>query len=125
MGFAHGVTVFRDRRGRTPDPYNPTSTTEGDWDPELTIELPGAFVASTSSTALVNATRSQILTAKSLYLSDPDADVLPRDRIRVGGVKDDFTTGTPYMVDARPQADTNPFTGYRPAVEIPLEGVTG
>jgi hypothetical protein len=124
-GFVFGEKVIRDRRERVVDKYRPTVTTEGEFDASLSIELAGAFVASTSSTAIPDADRSQLLTAKSLFLTDPDADVLPRDRIRVGGLVDDFTTGTPYLVVARPAADINPFTGWRPGVEIPLENAEG
>lgn len=125
MGYPFGETVFRDRRARIADPYRPTVTTEDDWDPDLTIELPGAFIASSSSSARADATRSEILTDKSLYLTDPDADVIPRDRIRQGGTLEDLDSGTAYMVKVRPQADTNPFTGWRPVAEIPLERVEG
>lgn len=126
MDFPFGQTVFRDRRGTKVDPYNPSKTRAIDeFDPELTIELAGAQVASTSSTALRNATRTEILTAKSLYLTDVDADVREGDRIRVGGSKDDLSSGVAYMVTARPASDVNPFTGWQPVVEIPLENVKG
>jgi len=117
MRFRHGQTVYRDRRRLIEDPYNPDSTTEGDWDPALTVELKNSFVASSSSASLANATRVQILTSKSLYLSDPTADVRARDRIRSGTDE--------YIVEARPAADINPFTGWQPAVEIPLTLVEG
>jgi hypothetical protein len=117
MEFPFGVTVYRDRRKQVPDPYNPALTTAGDWDPEQTVELEQAFVASSSSTSVSDATRSQLLTSKSLFLSDPEADVRPGDRIRVGAAE--------YFVHVRPEADVNPFTGWQPAVEIPLELVEG
>lgn len=117
MDFPHGQTVLRDRRLRTADPYNPSSTVAGDWDTEHPLTVPGAFVASSTSTALQGATREQVLTNKSLYLTDPSADVQPGDRIRVG-------TET-YMVQVRPAADVNPFTGWQPVMEIPLELVEG
>lgn len=121
MDFPSGQTVYRDRRATLTDQYNPARTIrEADWDPALTIVLPGAFVASSSSLPRSDATRSQLLTEKSLYLSDPTADVVARDRIRVGGTKADLTSGTPYLVEARPDADVNPFTGWQPAIEIPL-----
>lgn len=125
MGFEFGQTVFRDRRAQVTDPYNPAKTTEGDWDESLTITLEGAFVASSSSVKASDATRNEILTDKSLYLTgaDVDADVQPRDRIRTDDM--DFASGRGYTVDVRPSADTNPFTGWRPAVEIPLQFVEG
>lgn len=121
MEFPHGQTVHRDRRSRIPDPFKPDRTTEGDFDPELTITLPGSFVASSSSTALPDATRSQLLEAKSLFLTIVTADVAPRDRIRVGGTAEDLDSGVPYAVETVPEADFNPFTGWQPVKEVPLE----
>lgn len=117
MDFPFGQTVYRDRRRPVADPYNPASTVPGSWnDPLDTVRLDEAFVASSSSVRVTDATRTQILTAKSLYC-DPDADVRAGDRIRVG----DET----YQVDAKPAADINPFTGWRPPQEIPLKEATG
>jgi len=116
MDFPHAQSVFRDRRKQIADPYNQSSTIPGPWADPDTIQLEG-FVASSSSTAVPDATRTQILTAKSLYLSDPAADVITGDRIRAGTAS--------YTVEAVPAADINPFTGWQPVVEIPLTGVTG
>ncbi len=113
MDFPFGETVYRDRRKLIPDPYNPAEMIYGPWADPDTIELPGSFVASSSSSSLSNATRTQILTSKSLYLSDPSADVRAGDRIRAAE--------STYQVNVRPSADVNPFTGWQPAVEIPLE----
>jgi hypothetical protein len=123
MEFPFGQTVYRDRRARVTDPYNPSKTTEGSWDSSLTITLPGAFIASSTSTRISDATRIEILTDKSLYLTDVTADVQTGDRVRTADM--DFATGAGYKVPARPAADTNPFTGWTPAVEIPLELVEG
>ena len=125
MRFQFGQTVFRDRRARVEDPYNSAKTTEGDWDPSLTIELDEAFIASSSSNPVADATRVELLTDKSLYLAgaDVDADVQVRDRVRTADM--DFSSGRGYTVTARPSADQNPFTGWRPVVEIPIEFVEG
>lgn len=130
MDFPFGQTVFRDRRTTTANPHNPSRPVEGDWDPALTIQIDGAFVAASSTsgssaTAVRDATRSQLLTSKSLYLSDPTADVLPRDRIRVGGSLGDMSSGIAYLVEVFPDADVNPFTGWQPVAEVPLENVRG
>lgn len=118
MDFPFGRKVFRDRRQQVPDPYNEGGTTEGSWDAVLdTIEIKQAFIASSSATLVPNPTRSQLVTGKSLYSTDPDVDVQPRDRIRDGA--------TVYFVQVKPEADTNPFTNWRPAVEIPLQNVEG
>jgi hypothetical protein len=117
MEFPYGVTVTRERRKLIPDPYNPDQQIPGDWsDPDL-LEIDDAAVLSSSTVGTNDATRTQTLTAKSLYLTDPTADVLNGDRVRVG---DDI-----WYVNARPAADTNPWTGWQPAVEIPLDLTEG
>jgi hypothetical protein len=116
MEFPAGVTVHRDRRREVPSRYT-AETRPGSWDDVDTIEIPQAFVASSSSSSLRNATRSQVLTAKSLYLGDTAADVRVGDRIRAGGIA--------YFVRERPEADTNPWTDWTPVLEIPLESTEG
>lgn len=114
MEFPFGEQVVRERRMPIIDPYDPGAAVPGSWgDPLDVLVLEGAFVASSSSTAPLDATRSQILTEKSLYLTDPHADVLAGDRIRRGAEV--------LYVNVRPTADTNPFTGWQPVVEIPLD----
>lgn len=125
MQFNEGQTVFRDRRSSVTNPANPDRQIEGEFDPDLTIELPGSWIASSSSVAPTDATRSQILTQKSLYLTDVTADVRPRDRIRDGGTKEDLDSGIPYVVEVVPEADRNPFTGWQPYKEVPLKSATG
>jgi hypothetical protein len=114
--FDFGETVVRRRPIRTPDPYDPDATVPGDWDDAEELELPGAFIASSSSAAVQSATRTQVLTEKSLYC-DPALDVRALDRVIAGGHT--------YTVDALPQADVNPFTGWQPVQEIPLTEVLG
>jgi len=125
ISFPAGQTVHRDRRPLITSPTNPARQVTGEWSAATSIALSGAFVASTSSSALANATRSEILTLKSLYLTDPAADVKEGDRVRVGGTLGDKTTGTFYSVPARPEGDTNPFTGDHLVTEIPLENFKG
>lgn len=117
MEFLFGQDVLRDRSPLIEDPYNPgKQIPSGDWDNATTITLEQAFVASSSSKPVASATRTQVLTEKSLFCQ-PDADVRVGDRIRAGGVD--------YFVHAKPAADVNPFTGWQPIVEIPLEDVEG
>ncbi|TFC30109.1 hypothetical protein E3O55_08480 [Cryobacterium sp. MDB1-18-2] len=115
MGFQFGETVLRDRRRKNVNPYS-KEIAPGDWADVDTIPIEGAFVAASSSIAVSSATRTEILTAKSLYC-DPADDVLVGDRIRVG---DDS-----YQVNAKPAADVNPFTGWQPIQEIPLGEASG
>lgn len=116
----HGK-VYRWRRPTSPDPYNPDRERTGEWHEAEQVELVGAWVASTSSYALRSEGRVQVLTAKSLFLDDPFADVQYGDGISTspGGDMPEF------IVDAAPRADENPFTGWQPVREVPLRGATG
>ena len=117
MEFDHGQTVYRERRPQIPDPYNPDKTVFGDWaDAEETL-LEDVFIASSSSAAVGDATRSQVLTTKSLYSTDPDVDVQVGDRI--------LADSAVYYVNELPEADVNPFTGWQPVKEIPLDHTLG
>lgn len=113
MEFPHGETVTRERRMPVIDPYDPTTSVPGSWDDPLDVlPLPSCFVDSASSTSTNDATRSPVSTSKSLYSTDPSVDVQVGDRIRRGS---DL-----FYVRERTEADTNPFSGWRPVVEIPL-----
>lgn len=117
MRFPHGETVTRQRRPQIEDPHDPENTIAGPWsavtgDDELALDQ--AFVAPSSSAASGDATRTQVLTTLSLYLTDPDADVLVGDRIISSAYP-------PLYVNARPEATRSPFTGWQPVLEIPLD----
>lgn len=114
--FPHGETVYRDRAPQVPDPYNPEGATAGEFGDGVTITLHGAFVASSSSSSVTDATRGQVLNAKSLFCS-PKADVQIGDRIR--------TASGIWYVNELPTADVNPFTGWQPVREVPLDGSLG
>lgn len=119
MNFPHGEPVTRERRPRIQDPYHPSDsskTVPGEWADAEGIPVPGAFVASSSSIASTSATRSQVLTSKSLYCK-PDADIQVGDRIH--------TASGVWYVNELPTADVNPFTGWRPVREVPLDGTLG
>ena len=116
MEFAHGSTVKRLRARPLLDPYSKKAI-GADWATADEVELPGAFVASSSSAVRTDATRTQALEWKSLYLTDVAADVQVGDRIVAAGVT--------YVIDAVPTADVNPFTGWQPVREIPLKSGTG
>lgn len=118
MTFPFGETVYRDRPPQVTDPYNPDRTRAGSFDDDdaETITLQRAFVASSSSSAVSDATRGQVLSTKSLYCR-ADADVKIGDRIR--------TAAGVWYVNELPAADTNPFTGRQPVREVPLDGALG
>ena len=119
MTFAHGRTVYRLRAGVRVDRYSKKES-RSDWDAPVLLEIPGAFVASTSTSMLGSATRQQASEAKSLYCSG-DFDVQKGDRIRVGA-----EGGPVYTIDGiPPDADTNPFTGWTTEREIPLSRYVG
>lgn len=122
MEFTSGQTVFRDRRALIPDPYNPGRQIRGgDWDPELSIEIPVAFLGPTSKSALAAPTRAQIETRESLYSTNPAVDVIAKDRIRLGGTLEDLDSGeVKGYAEAPGSAPINPFTGWQPVVEILL-----
>ena len=114
--FAFGTSVERLRAGLSTDPYSGQET-RSDWDhPEPPLTISEAFVASSSSSPVDGELRQEVLTTKSLYC-DPAADVQAGDRIVSGSHT--------YTVTALPEADTNPFTGWQPVQEIPLEEVIG
>lgn len=115
MYLPFGREVIRERRTLVYDPYTEEQTA-GDWTNPDQITLEEAFVASSSSVNVTDATRTQLVTAKSLYC-DQGADVKAGDRIRVGAEV--------WSVPAKPEADTNPFTGWQPPQEILLEEVQG
>ncbi len=109
--FPHGQTVVRLRRKEILDPYS-QQVTLGDWSDPDRLTIYGAFVAQSSTARTDSATRTEMLESKSLFCA-PDADVQAFDRIEAGEAV--------YKIDGIPEADANPWTGWRPAREIPLE----
>lgn len=114
MQFVNGQTVFRDRPTTTPDPYNPARTQPGTG--VTTITIANAYVGPASSVAVSDPTRSQVQVQKSLYCA-PGSDVQIGDRIRAGAET--------FEVRELPDAPVNPFTGWQPVLEVPLERVVG
>lgn len=115
--FEHGTTVHRLRPKPVWDPVSETYVL-GDWDDPDVLTLDGAFIAQSSTSTIGDATRTGALEDKSLYCA-PDADVQFGDRVREGA------TGPTFPVDGIPAADTNPFTGWRPIREVPLQRAAG
>lgn len=116
MSFPSGENVVRLRRKEVFDDYSGT-VTMGDWDDPDLLELEGAFVAASSTTARVDASRRELLEEKSLYLDDPHADVQSQDRIKAQGVT--------YLIDGMPSADVNPWTDWQPIREVSLKRGVG
>lgn len=114
MKFGYGQTVYRDRPVQVADPYNPARTEPSS--SVTTITIDGAYVGPASSVSVADPTRAQVQVSKSLYCS-PSADVKIGDRIRVGAET--------FEVQELPDAPTNPFTGWQPVLEVPLERVIG
>lgn len=115
MNFPHGRTVYRQRAKTIRDAYADADV-DADWSDPDEVPIPGAFIAQSSTSLVGSATREQALESKSLYCA-PDADVQKGDRIRDGA--------DVYTIDGIPSADTNPFTGWTPAREIPLTRSVG
>jgi len=106
-----GRTVTRLRPATTTDPYSGKQSAP-DWSRVTRLIIENAYVASSSAVQARDANRTQMLTAKSLYCA-PGQDVRPLDRVEADGIT--------YTVVAVPSADINPFTGWQPVQEIPLE----
>lgn len=113
--------VTRWRRLLIPDPREPDRMIPGEWADAVPTPVEGAWVASTSSAATRSENRLQVMTAKSLFLDDPEADVQAGDGISVRSGAD----GPEYVVEAVPEADCNPFTGWQPVREVPLVSYRG
>lgn len=115
MEFAAGVSVDRLRAAPVTDPYS-RKETGADWERAARLTIDRAFVASASSAPVDGELRQQVDTRKALYCT-PGADVRVHDRIE--------SAGHTYTVTAVPEADSNPFTGWQPVQEVPLEEVLG
>lgn len=113
MRFSRGQSVTRLRRKEVFDKYS-GAVMLGDWLDAEALVIPRAFVASSSTSKTQEATRTEVLEAKSLYCS-PRFDIGPYDRIQVGQAV--------YEVEGVPEADANPWSGWQPVQEIPLRRV--
>ena len=107
-------------RGKV-NPYNPAREV-ADWtdaDGVDSVELDG-FVASSSSVEVADAARSEMSSTAYLTVPDPEADVLPGDRVE----RVPFD-GHRWRVTGLPSRDASPFTGWSPTLEATLEEVLG
>lgn len=117
MKFNSSVLVWR--RRRVADPYNPKRTRVGSWADAEVFKLDGAYIASSSSKAAI--ADAAAVAQKSLFISQPDADIRIGDGVSVGvrGAAPDFE------IRALPMSDVNPFTGWQPVTEVPVAVLHG
>lgn len=101
-----------------PNPYNPAAP-GSDWSAPETLPFQG-FLAASSSTVTVSALDRTVTSRAVMTIADPDADIRVGDRIRA-----DPDDGRLWAVTGIPSNDANPFTGWRPTLEIDLEEVRG
>lgn len=109
------TTLRRQRARQVADPMNPRRTVES-WDDPDEITLAG-FLDSESSSEVTSASREELIGTATLYLDDATVDVRRGDLITDGVHK--------WRVQGYPAAPMNPFTGWRPYIEIRLQEVTG
>ena len=108
--------LLRLRAGRKADPYNPDGGID-DWGSAVTLEFTG-FIASSSSTVLVDGAREEVSSTAVLTCGDPDIDVRVGDRI-------EDASGRVWSVEGIPSRDKSPFTGWSPTLEASLKEVIG
>ena len=113
MDFDHATRFVRIRAGETTDAYNPKQRSR-DWSTPDKFEIHGSL-SSSSSRRSPNGLREETTSNAYLTVTDPDCDVRLGDRIRPQ--PDD---GRLWTVTGMPSHDMNPFTGWRPTLEIQL-----
>jgi hypothetical protein len=108
--------ILRDRRPTEPDQYNPGRTRPAaTWAEAATITLPDdAWIGTPSIQGSSDPARSSTASTASLFC-DIDVDVRKGDRLRYGSHT--------FIVQAVPLSTPNPWTGWQPPVEIPIEEV--
>lgn len=113
----HLEDFTRLRAQQIPDRYNPEEMVD-DWSaPPAELALRGAWVAA-ASRITPDATREQLITTKRITIFTPDADVRAGDRIRAAD-------GALFVVDGRPEADKNPWTGWQPTLVVAVTETKG
>lgn len=118
FGMPQATVYVRLRAERKPSNMNPDRTVE-DWVNPEELMFTG-FLASTSSIQTEDNNRRITTSTATLTVPDSTVDIAVNDRIRTE--PDD---GRLWRVAGFPSFDRNPFTGWQPTREIPLEEVTG
>lgn len=107
----------RQRRKQIVDPYDPDSSTLGDWTDTDDIQVNGAL-ASLTSIEQDDAMRSEVLTTAQFVSDSPNIDVRRGDRLLA-------SDGRKWNVVGYPTRDMNTFTGWQPTIVCNLEEVVG
>lgn len=107
----------RQRRKQVVDPYDPDSSTLGDWADTDDIQVNGAL-ASLKSTEQDDAVRSEVLSTAQFVSDSPDLDVRRGDRLLA-------SDGRKWNVVGYPTRDMNAFTGWQPTLVAALQEVVG
>jgi phosphatidylserine decarboxylase len=107
----------RQRRKQVVDPYDPDSSTLGDWTDTDDLQVNGAL-ASLTSTEQDDAVRSEVLSTAQFVSDIPDLDVRRGDRLLA-------SDGRKWNVVGYPTRDMNAFTGWQPTLVAALQEVVG
>ena len=107
----------RQRRKQVVDPYDPDSSTLGDWADTDDLQVNGVL-ASLKSTEQDDAVRSEVLSTAQFVSDSPDLDVRRGDRLLA-------SDGRKWNVVGYPTRDVNAFTGWQPTLVAELQEVVG
>lgn len=107
----------RQRRKQVVDPYDPDSSTLGDWADTDDLQVNGVL-ASLTSAEQDDAVRSEVLSTAQFVSDSPDLDVRRGDRLLA-------SDGRKWNVVGYPTRDVNAFTGWQPTIVCNLEEVVG
>lgn len=107
----------RQRRKQVVDPYDPDSSTLGDWADTDDLQVNGVL-ASLTSAEQDDAVRSEVLSTAQFVSDSPYLDVRRGDRLLA-------SDGRKWNVVGYPTRDVNAFTGWQPTIVCNLEEVVG
>lgn len=110
-----GLEMKRLRAAEVADPYNGRRTVP-DWENPDELAFCG-FIASQSSAMTPDGSREENVSTSMLTVEDAGIDIRRGDRIVFGG--------RTFVVDGVPETDANPFTGWRPTMQVRLQEVLG
>lgn len=115
MEFTETFTVSRPMQ--VADPYNEDTTAESIESAEP-FEVSGFMAAGASAEQGGEPGQERLVTARTLTISDAEADVRRGDRIT-------DSAGRVFIVQGYGARDMNPFTGWRPTLVLHLSETTG